>query len=192
MSGGKTSGVSTRTFAAGLVVAILVASLVSTVIATQWGIIQGPKGEKGDKGDRGPQGVQGEQGPLGPKGDTGDTGLTGEQGLRGLQGLEGPEGPQGEKGDPGDVAVDISALITSTFTSVWLGDDEHEVEGFVVNFGTGVAFDVQVDLTWDLGEGKFVYKTIYVGMMLGHEIEEIKETYYFEEKGTYWYEITWT
>jgi len=189
MTEGKNpTGISKAIFVAGLV-AILAISLASTGVALQWVTNQEVKGEKGDKGDQGLQGMQGEQGPIGPKGDEGDTGLTGTQGLRGLQGLE---GPQGEKGDPGEVAVDVKALITVTFTDVWLGDDKHEVEGFVVNFGTGVAFDVQIDLTWDLGEGKFVYKTIYMGTMLGHKIQEIDITYYFEGTGTYSHEITWT
>ena len=70
MSEGKiVAGVSRTTFIVGLVVAILVSSALSTVIATQWAVgPQGPKGDKGDTGLRGPQGQQGEQGLQGPVG----------------------------------------------------------------------------------------------------------------------------
>jgi len=71
MSTGKSlTGISQTTFIAGLVVAILASSLISTVVAMT--IIQGPKGDKGDTGPQGetgatgPQGPQGEQGPPGP------------------------------------------------------------------------------------------------------------------------------
>jgi hypothetical protein len=59
-------GISKTTFIAGLIVAILASSALSTVIATQWAI--GPEGPKGEKGDTGPQGTQGEQGIQGPMG----------------------------------------------------------------------------------------------------------------------------
>lgn len=90
------------------------------------------------------------------------------------------------------MAVDVSALISSTFTSVWLGDDRHDVEGFIVNFGTDPAYNVKIDQTWNLGAGVYVYKTINIGTLFGHEIKEIDITYYFEGTGTYSYEITWT
>lgn len=168
MSEGKSlTGISRTTFIVGLIIAILASSLISTVVSMQWALIQGPKGDKGDKGDQGIQGLQGEQGPIGPQGE------------------------KGEKGDPGEVPVDVEALIIVTFTSVWLGDDRHDVEGFIINFGTETAYNVKIDLTWDLGEGKFVYKTINVGNVWGHYIGSISETYYFEEQGTYSYEITW-
>jgi len=155
----------------------------------QWVTTQGIKGEKGvkgDTGDTGPQGLQGIQGEQGLTGAQGDTGALGLRGLQGIQGEVGPEGP------PGEVAVDVSTLITVTFTSVWLGDDRHDVDGFIVNFGTETAYDVEIDMTWDLGEGIFVYKTIYIGILWGHGIEEIDETYFFEGTGTISYEITWT
>jgi len=53
-------GISNKTFIAGLIIAILASSMLSTAVATQWAVIQGPKG---DKGDTGPQGLQGETGP---------------------------------------------------------------------------------------------------------------------------------
>lgn len=147
--------------------------------------VGGPQGSEGIAGEMGPSGAQGEQGiqgVQGPKGDKGDTGATGPQG---------PQGLKGDKGDPGGVEADVSALIDVAFTSIWLGDDRHDVTGFVVNFGTEAAFNVNIKLTWYLGDGQYVYKTITIGIMLGHKIEDIDETYYFEDQGTWWYEITW-
>jgi hypothetical protein len=39
-------GISNKTFIAGLIIAILASSMLSTAVATQWAVIQGPKGEK--------------------------------------------------------------------------------------------------------------------------------------------------
>lgn len=66
------TGISTTTFIAGLIIAILASSLISTFIAVQWAAVQGPKGEKGDTGSQGLQGEQGIQGLKGDKGDPGD------------------------------------------------------------------------------------------------------------------------
>lgn len=52
-------GISKGMFIAGIVIAILAASLISTVVSTQLALVQGPKGDKGDKGDTGAQGVPG-------------------------------------------------------------------------------------------------------------------------------------
>jgi hypothetical protein len=169
MSEGKTSvGVSRTTFIVGLIIAILISSLLSIGVAMQYGLLKGPKGDKGDTGATGPQGPQGPQGE------------------------RGPQGEKGPKGDPGGVTASVNALIADTFTSVWLGEDKHDVEGIIINFGTEPAYNVKIDQTWDLGEGKFVYKTIYVGTTWGHYIGNIKETYRFEGQGTYSYVITWT
>lgn len=172
------AGISKTAFAIGII-AVLLASLLqnyaisSTVIQTE------------PQGDKGPQGSQGETGPQGPQGEQGLTGLQGETGPQGIQ------GPQGEKGDPGDVAVDVSALVSVAFNNVSLGDDEHVVSGFIVNFGTEIAWNVKIELTWNLGGGKYVYKTINTGSMVGHAIMSFGATYYFEGQGTYSYEITW-
>jgi hypothetical protein len=107
--------VSRRTFLIGLAIAILASSVISTVVSTQWAVIQGPKGDKGDAGPQGeqgsigPQGAQGPQGIQGEKGDKGDTGpqgLQGSAGPQGLQGEQGPEGPQGEQGPPGVITIE--------------------------------------------------------------------------------------
>lgn len=65
-------GISKTTFVAGLIAAILASSLLSTVVAMQWAIIQGPKGDKGDIGPQGPRGEQGPQGPQGAEGPAGE------------------------------------------------------------------------------------------------------------------------
>jgi len=50
--------VSRRTFIAGFIVAILISSLISFIIATKLAVgPQGPKGEKGEPGPRGPPGI---------------------------------------------------------------------------------------------------------------------------------------
>jgi len=77
-------GISKTTFIAGIVIAVLAASLISTVASMQLAV--GPKGEKGDTG------LQGLMGPQGEQGDKGDTGDIGPQGLQGEQGPEGPPG----------------------------------------------------------------------------------------------------
>jgi len=61
-------GISRTTFIAGIVIAILASSLLSSVVASQYLILQGPKGEKGDKGETGTQGTQGIQGMPGIQG----------------------------------------------------------------------------------------------------------------------------
>jgi len=120
----------------------------------------------------------------GPKGDPGP------QGERGPQGLQ---GPKGEKGDPGTVAVDVTAVVTWTWTDVWFGEDKQEVEGYAINFGTSSAYNVKIEITWNLGEGKYVYKTVYLGTMNGHEIRHISETYYFDGRPVEVTKtITWT
>lgn len=163
MSEGKNlAGISRTTFIVGLVIAILVSTSISTLVITQTDLAKGPKG------DPGPQGLQGLQGPKGDKGDQGEPGITI---------ISAP--------------ADIRILITVTYTSVWLGEDRHDVEGFVINFGTETAYNVKIKLTWDLGEGMYVYKTIDIGNPWGHYVGPFKATYYFEGQGTFSYEITW-
>jgi len=122
-------GISNRTFIAGLIVAILASSALSTVVATQR--VTGPQGPKGDKGDTGPQGLQGEQGPQGiqgvqgAKGDTGEQGVQGPQGIQGIQGVkgdkgdEGPQGPEGPQGEPG-LGVEPGFLVAPAYDSGWI------------------------------------------------------------------------
>lgn len=168
----KSIGISRKTFTIGLTVVLIASVLLSYIICSAViPVIQGPKGERGGLGPQGPQGVQGVQGP---------------------QGEQGVQGPKGDKGDPGTVAVDVTAALAWKWTRVWLGDDKQEVDGYAINFGTTSAYNVKIELTWDLGEGKYVYKTIYLGTMPGHGIRGISETYYFEgQPVSVAHEITW-
>ena len=158
----------------------------------------GPEGPQGTEGPSGPAGPEGEQGLAGPAGPQGATGIQGPQGTIGVQGPQGPQGetgiqgPKGDKGDPGDVGVDVTALLTFTYTDIWLGDDQQDVQGFIINFGTASAYTVEINITYNMGEGAYVYKTITVGTLQGHEIREINVTYNFEGQGTATYTITWT
>jgi len=187
MSEGKNlAGISRTTFIVGLVIAILVSISISTLVTTQTDLAKGPKGDPGPQGLQGVAGPQGTQGPQGIQGPEGSQGSPGETGLQGPQGETGPQGPPGT-----EMAADVSALLTITFTSVSPGDDRHDVEGIIINFGTETAYNVTIDLTWDLGGGMYVYKTINVGNPWGHYIGEIGATYYFEGQGTVSYEITW-
>jgi len=66
MSEGKTlTGISTTTFIAGLIIAILASSLISTLISMQTPGEQGPQGLTGPQGEQGPQGLTGPQGSPG-------------------------------------------------------------------------------------------------------------------------------
>ncbi len=97
-------GISNRTFLAGLIIAILASSALSTTVATQ--LATGPQGPKGDKGDPGPQGLTGSQGPLGPQGEQGE------------QGEQGPQGPQGEPG----LGVEPGFLVAPAYDSGWINN----------------------------------------------------------------------
>ena len=74
-------------FIAGIVIAILASSLVSTVISLQYSF--GPQGSQGPQGLSGQNGLNGAQGIQGPQGVQGSQGV---QGLKGDTGLQGPEG----------------------------------------------------------------------------------------------------
>ena len=113
-------GISYRTFIAGIVIAILASSMLSTVVSTQWA--RGPKGPKGDEGNRGLQGLQGETGTQGPQGEQGPRGLQGIQGLPGEQGPQGIQGPKGDKGDQGEpgLGVEPGYLVAPAYDSGWI------------------------------------------------------------------------
>ena len=155
---------------AGLVGAIIISTLLSTVIIDQTDLAKGPQGDTGPQGPQGETGPQGDTGPQGPQGET---------------------GPQGSEGPPGTLPADLKVLITETFVPVWPGDDRHDIEGFMINFGTETAYNVKIEMTWDLGGGMYVFKTIEAGNVWSHYVGNIGATYYFEGQGTFSYEITW-
>ena len=157
------TGVSTRMFVVGLILAILISS-TGTYTALSLAGFQGPKGDKGDSGLQG---------------------ITGNQGLRGLQ------GEKGDPGKDGGVTADIKGLITDTYSDNFWTTDTHIVDGFVINFGTEPAYNVVVKITWNLGSGQYVYKYISLGTMWAHHVREIYQSYRFNGKGTVSYAITW-
>ena len=137
------AGISKTMFTAGLIIAIAVSSIISTVASTQYALIQELKGDKGDQGPQGeqglqglqgetglqgPQGTQGPQGIQGPQGEQGLVGSQGEQGIQGLQGEQGPQGEQGEQGPPG--------VYTIENMSGWLPAPAYD-SGWVINGTAG-------------------------------------------------------
>lgn len=104
-------------FVVGIVVAILVSSALSIVIATQFAVgPQGPagvEGPKGDTGDIGPQGLAGDTGPAGLQGAAGSQGATGATGTQGLTGKQGLQGEQGVGFEPiGNISISPSAFLS--------------------------------------------------------------------------------
>jgi hypothetical protein len=88
-----------------LVIAILVAALISGLVSTAvWEIavnsqsLQGAKGATGATGRTGAQGLRGETGAIGATGATGQTGATGPQGPKGDAGADGVNGVNGSNG----------------------------------------------------------------------------------------------
>jgi hypothetical protein len=94
--------VSRTMFIAGLIMAILASSSISTIASMQLAV--GPQGEKGDQGETGTRGVQGIQGDIGP------------------QGKEGPIGPEGPEGySPWENgSISISALAFKPENPDWV------------------------------------------------------------------------
>ena len=164
-----------------VVIALMFALGVNTLLVYVL-VKQGPQGVQGVKGDLGVQGVQGEQGIQG---------VQGVQGERGVQGAQGVQGPKGDKGDQGDMAIIVSAGVEDHFTSVWLFSDHHNIQGYMVNFGSLTANNVQLKMTWSLGNGQFVYHTLGFGNMAGHQIKPVDVTYDFEGNGAFSYTVAW-
>jgi hypothetical protein len=172
------TGISKTMFVVGLIVAIVASSLIASVVSMQF-----TKGLKGDKGDIGATGTTGATGPQGIQGITGATGATGPTG---------PQGPKGDKGDSGTVTASVSAALLDAYTDNIISTDSHHVTGYIINFGSSAASAVQIDLTWNMGGGAFVYKTVYVGTMSGHSIQHVDVTYSFNGQGSLSNSISWT
>lgn len=128
MSKELTFGISGTTLIAGLIIAILTSSALSTVIATQW--VTGPQGPKGDRGDTG------SQGPIGPQGESGPQGLQGETGPQGPQGTQGEQGPQGEPG----LGVEPGFLVAPAYDSGWVAIPKTPEQTFVHGLGNTEVF----------------------------------------------------
>ncbi|MGB9135315.1 MAG: hypothetical protein WCC63_07030 [Candidatus Bathyarchaeia archaeon] len=160
--------VSRRTFLIGLVIAILAASLVSTVISTQLVAV-------------GPRGLQGEQGPIGPQGETGP------------QGPIGPEGPPG--GVEADVSVywergyspDIMHFSDMRLTVLTFA-------GFVINLGSEAAYNVRIEFNFTIQGSEYIRTYDSIAYVAGHEIiylePQFSFDFYFSSLSCDWV-ITW-
>jgi hypothetical protein len=102
-------------FIAGIVIAIVVASVIS--VGASMMLITGSEGPPGETGSQGPQGEQGETGATGATGPRGATGPAGEDGE---DGATGPQGPAGvgviEYNDT--YAEDFFGILTTTPTNL--------------------------------------------------------------------------
>ena len=121
--------------------------------------------------------------------------IPGPQGIQGIQGVKGDKGDQGIQGiqgPAGNVAVYVSAGLVDYYSWIWLGADHHNVQGYIINFGSTTANNVQIKMTWNLGGGAYVYKTYYAGAMVGHQIAKLDVTYDFDNQGSFSYTVDWT
>jgi len=87
--------------------------------------------------------------------------------------------------------ADMRALLKDQFTNMIFGTDKHRVEGYILNLGEETAYNVKIHLTWDLGGGTYVFKTIDVGNPWGRYIGMVSQEFRFEGQGTLSYHITW-
>jgi hypothetical protein len=118
--------VSMTVFLAGLIAAILVSSVVSAVVSTQWAVgPQGPEGPQGPQGEQGIQGLTGDTGPTGPTGPAGAAGATGPQGAKGDKGDKGDTGATGATGPQGPAGSATRYVIEGFFNVTQDGDLVH-------------------------------------------------------------------
>lgn len=186
VSEGKSlAGISRRTFIVGLIIAILASSLISTLVSTQWAMIQGLKGDKGDTGQQGPQGETGPQGPEGPQGPQG------EQGPQGPMGLRGPEGPSGEDAN---VEADISVLKYPESDMMHIDSETIlTFTGFMINFGVQPAYNVQIKFTFTIHDGEFI-RTYDCGAIGGHYVRSLWIQFSFDfyfDSYSYTLDVAW-
>lgn len=134
--------VTRRTFLVGLVIAILAASVISTVASMQ--LARGPQGEQGPEGPRGLKGSQGETGPQGLEGLPGTDGSNGTDGKSAYQ-IWLDEGNVGKEldflesltGEPG-LGVEPGFLVTPAYDSGWLQNWTIDDLGYSINLTHGL------------------------------------------------------
>jgi len=131
-------GISRTTFIAGLIIAVLASSALSTGVAMTV-ISQGPQGPQGPKGDQGEQGPQGETGPQGPQGIQGEQGPQGIQGIQGPKGETGDTGEQGPQGEPG-LGTEPGFLVAPAYDSGWVAIPKTPEQTFEHGLGTTEVF----------------------------------------------------
>jgi len=168
-------------FAGGLIGAILVSCLISGIVATQFGL-RGLKGDKGDTGATGAKGATGATGPAGPQGATGVTGATG------------PQGPP----SPSTYPADLSAFIPFGPEKMYIEPNTILTfnDGFIVNFGTYSAKDVQITFNFTINGGTFIRTYGDIGTVWGHSVYQLATIQFlfgfqFTDYSYRWH-ITWT
>jgi len=174
LSGEKASiGISKKLFATGLIVAILSSIMINYGISSIF-IKQGPRGPQGETG---PQGLPGPEGPQGPQGE---------------QGPQGPMGPRGPEGPPGGVEADLSAYLESD----WMYIEPKTYltfTGFLINFGSQPAYNVQIKFTFTIHGGEFI-RTYDYGAIGGHDVSRLWIQFSFDlyfDSYSYSWDITW-
>jgi hypothetical protein len=143
-----------------------------------------------------------------PQGATGPAGATG---ATGPQGPQGEQGPAGENGKDANLSADVTGLLTYYPNSrIFDGHAEsgtgrapagwasgwQSVVGFLVNFGTESAENVEIHMVWENVTDNIRWEnTIYVGHLGGHGLYNVAWDTYVpgsdSETFNWYYEITW-
>jgi hypothetical protein len=88
--------------------------------------------------------------------------------------------------------ADLSGMVSVTFLANASGLDAHVVEGFLINYGTDTAMNVQVEVIWTLAGNDVETRIIHVGTVTGCSILPLNVIFYFEDDGPNQYQISWT
>lgn len=146
-----------------------------------------------------------------PQGPQGEQGLQGPAGVTGPQGSQGEQGPAGENGKDANLDADVTGLLTYYPNSrIFDGHAEsgtgrapagwasgwQSVVGFLVNFGTESAENVNIHMVWENVTDNIRWEnTIYVGHLGGHGLYNVAWDTYVpgsdSETFNWSYEITW-
>ena len=89
---------------------------------------------------------------------------------------------------------DVQGQLTNIFTDLGTGADRQEVKGICINFGTEIAYNTHINITWILDGIDYVYETIDLGDMPGRGIRSIETAFWFDCSGrsiTFTYVINW-
>ena len=89
---------------------------------------------------------------------------------------------------------DVHGQLVNIFTDLGTGADRQEVKGICINFGTEIAYNTRINITWILDGIDYVYETIELGDIPGRSIRSIETAFWFECSGrsiTFTYVINW-
>jgi len=134
----------------GLIIAIVSASLISTLLTSGiiLGIPQIRETLRGPEGPIGATGAQGLTGAQGPKGDTGSQGPQGPQGIQGSTGATGAQGPQGIQGPPGLSEIPFESATSRILDAIDATGTYRDIP------------DMEVDITVDRSSNLVVHVTL--------------------------------